>query len=81
MSNIRFKTASGSEYELEYDEGMLHVLKVKGTPTARQTPWRMCVNTDEPKVGEPWLIHWGDFNPDGSEQCTLTSPVMEIIDA
>lgn len=79
---MKFKTESGSEYVGEYAEGVLRLRKMKGTPTPRQgTGWRMCMNTDEPKVGECWLIHWGDFNPDGTEQCTLTSRVTEFTDA
>lgn len=74
---ITVKTDSGSEYLLEWDAGCLHVTKTKGMPTARQTPGKMLLNTDEPVVGERYLMHWG-WNDDGSANCTLTSTVTEV---
>lgn len=90
---MKFKTASGSEYEIndaravldDYDEpfGLL-VRRLSGTgePTARvgrDTVWRICTALipAEPVVGLPVLIHW-KMNEDGSMNCTLTSPVTEV---
>lgn len=74
---IKFKTESGSEYEMEWGVSCLHATKVKGTPTERQTPGRMMLNTDEPVVGEPYIMIWG-VTDEGVLQTTITSPVTEV---
>lgn len=74
---IKFKTQSGSMYELHRTPAGWHMYKYQGVRTARQVDGRLMLNTDEPVVGQPYIMVWG-MTAEGVIQTTITSPVTEV---
>ncbi len=82
---MRFKTASGSEYEVKYTDSKGTLVRRISSPneaTLRQAAdgvWQkvMGLYPEEPIVGQVMLFHW-KMNGDGSMNCTQTSPVTKV---
>lgn len=80
---IAFSTETGSEYELNLTEKKIRRLTGTHGPTPRQGQdgeWRTfsAIGPEVPCLGQTLLIEWGVQNEDGSEQCTVTSPVTSV---
>lgn len=74
---IRFRTSSGSEYELDTDNDRIRRLSGTAKATARQGPdnvWKDFEAIHGPDLEFPCLIVWEGV------KCTLTSDVVKIYD-
>jgi hypothetical protein len=78
---FRFRTESGSEYEVDEDRRRIRRLSGNHEPTFNQGAdheWQSYLKTSPIREGEPVLIVWR-WSPDGSRLLrTLTSRITEI---
>lgn len=81
---IKFRTYSGSVYELDQDNKRIRRLSGVKDPTPRQGAdgqWKTYVHLKtEPEPGNDLYICWsvGD-GEGGSDRCTVTSRIEEIL--
>lgn len=81
----RIATETGSVYEVDRQAKLVRRLSGRGNPTQRvgtDGEWKPYANLAfEPQVGSRLWIVWsyGD-GADGSDRCTVTSTVTEIVE-